>query len=463
MAYVSLFQIRRNLLTTYVLREQEDWFEDEIKFLRHLLQPGQRVIDIGANYGVYTLSMAKLVGSTGRVWAFEPTSTTASLLAASIAANDFGQVVLEQKALSNMRGTTQLSLNDNSELNALVRDDEYIGETETVSLVTLDECLEDRDWQDIEFLKLDADGDETNILRGGTRFFATQSPLVQYEIKAGTELHLELEQAFAELGYSSYRLVPGLNLLTRFNEKEPVDDYLLNLFCCKPDRAHRLAVRGFLVEATVDTKMEELQSNTPCGKLDSDQTNNWLVTLTRFPYGQMCAVHWRKMMAAGQCGEVEAALSCYALSRSPSLTAAERFSALEESFVRLKALCETQPAYLRLASLARVARDYGARLLAVKALSQLCNTIFRQGQVNPIEPFLAPGERFDSVSPRNSIANWIEAASLEELERNGAFSSFYTGASAKERLSIIRDLGFGSDEMNRRLNLIELRFDTSNV
>ena len=51
-----------NLITTYVLREQEDWFEDEIKFLRHLIKPGQRVIDIGANYGVYTLAMAKLVG-----------------------------------------------------------------------------------------------------------------------------------------------------------------------------------------------------------------------------------------------------------------------------------------------------------------------------------------------------------------------------------------------------------------
>jgi FkbM family methyltransferase len=453
-----------NLITTYVLREQEDWFEDEIKFLRHLLQSGQRVIDVGANYGVYTLSMAKLVGSTGRVWAFEPASMTAGLLSSSIAANDFDQVILEQKALSNMSGTAQLSLNDNSELNSLVRDSESIDdETETVSLVTLDECLEENDWQDIEFLKLDAEGEEANILRGGARFFATQSPLVQYEIRAGTELHLELVQAFVELGYSSYRLVPGLNLLAPFNEKEPVDGYLLNLFCCKPDRAVQLAAKGFLVEGSVDTRKEDTQTNTPCGTQDSDQANNWLVTLTKLPYGQMCADHWRKMMTTGQCGEVEAALSCYARSRSPSMTAVERLSALEESFVRLKDLCETQPTYLRLASLARVAREYGARLVAVKALNQLCKIIFQQRQINPSEPFLAPGERFDSVSPRNSLANWIAAAALEELERNGALSSFYSGASTRQQLEIIRDLGFGSDEMNRRLNLIELRFDTSDI
>src|SRR5262249_20657349 len=46
-------------VTTYVLIEQEDWFEREIAFVRRLLQPGMRVIDIGANYGTYTLTMAQ--------------------------------------------------------------------------------------------------------------------------------------------------------------------------------------------------------------------------------------------------------------------------------------------------------------------------------------------------------------------------------------------------------------------
>ena len=50
-----------NLLTTYILQEQGDWFEDEIKFLRKLVQPGQVVIDIGANYGVYALCLARRV------------------------------------------------------------------------------------------------------------------------------------------------------------------------------------------------------------------------------------------------------------------------------------------------------------------------------------------------------------------------------------------------------------------
>ena len=450
-----------NLITTYVLREQRDWFEDEIKFLRKLLQPGQRVIDIGASYGVYTLSMAKLVGPSGRVWAFEPASRTAHLLAASIAANGFSQVVLDRTALSAERGTAQLALNDYSELNALVHDHAVSGETEIVNVTTLDACFVAHDWQDIEFLKLDAEGEEANILRGGTNFFASVSPLVQYEVKAGIELHLELVQAFAELGYDSYRLVPGLNILAPFGEKEPVDDYLLNLFCCKPDRAASLMEHGFLTDATTARRCKEVQSNGEWGSLKAAQTNRWLATLMNFPYGKACADIWRKEMAWDS--EVEAAFTCYVLSKNVSLTPAERFAALEESFLRLKALCETEPRHLRLSSLARVARDYGARSVAVKALSQLCNTILEQREADASEPFLAPGERFDSVPPRNVMANWVVASALEELERHVAFSSFYTGKSALQRLQIIRDLGFGSAEMNRRLNLVQQRFGKDNA
>jgi len=54
-------------VTTYVLIEQEDWFEREIAFVRRLLQPGMRVIDIGANYGTYTLTMAQAVTPNGQI------------------------------------------------------------------------------------------------------------------------------------------------------------------------------------------------------------------------------------------------------------------------------------------------------------------------------------------------------------------------------------------------------------
>jgi len=250
-----------NLLTPYVLFEQQDWFEDEIVFLRRFLQPGQQAIDIGANYGVYTLSIAKSVGPTGAVWAFEPASSTAAFLAQGIAANEFTQVTLECSALSRECGSAQLQLNDNSEINALVRDGQSASASETVRVVTLDDCMQRYGWEHIDFVKIDAEGEEVNIIEGARRFLAEFSPLILYEVKVSRAFHLELVSKFAALGYDSYRLVPGLDLLVPFDAAATPDDYLLNLFCCKKDRAASLSERGLLLTSASNaaSKAENLQ------------------------------------------------------------------------------------------------------------------------------------------------------------------------------------------------------------
>ena len=450
-----------DLITPYVLREQEDWFEDEIKFLRRLLQPGDNVIDIGANYGVYTLSMARTVGAEGRLWSFEPASRTANLLADGIAANGFTHVNLERSALSSRPGTAQLALNENSELNALVRGETPPEASETVAVVTLDDCMQRYGWRDIDLVKIDAEGEEANILEGGERFLAELSPLIQYEVKAGEEVHLELVRAFARRGYESYRLVPGLDLLAPFEMESLADAYLLNLFCCKPDRAAQLAARGLLVEAgAADDHGRVLEHWIPHLSIGTGSHNRygWRHALAKLPYGAHLAPLWERTVAAGGSAEVEKALFLHALSRDSSLTPAERFVALEASFEKLEELCAGNSSHLRLSSLARATRDYGARALAVDALARLNNVIARNQRVDAGEPFLAPGERFDSVPPRNAIGDWVLAAVLEEFERLGSFSSFYSGASARPRLEAIDNLRFGGAEMQRRSSLLQQRF-----
>jgi hypothetical protein len=112
--------------------------------------------------------------------------------------------------------------------------------------------------------------------------------------------------------------------------------------------------------------------------------------------------------------------------------------------------------YLRLASLARVANDFGERAVAVDALARLSESIRQTGAVDPNEPFLAPLERFDFIAPREAFGNWILGGVLEQLERRERFSSFYAGPAALGRLEAIHGLGFGSPEMERRLELVRL-------
>lgn len=438
-----------DLITPYVVREQQDWFEDEIKFLRRVLRPGQRVIDIGANYGVYTLSVARTVGAQGKVWAFEPASTTAELLAQSIVANGFDNVVLDRRALSSSKGTALLSLSQHSELNALIRGSapsEASEASESVAVTTLDDSLERYGWQDVDFLKIDAEGEENNILQGGRKFFAALSPLVQYEVKVGAEVKLQLVQAFKSLGYDSYRLVPGLDLLIPFRVDVHPDSYLLNLFCCKFDRAAQLSEMGFLLDSGAVV--------TPDEKAQSRVDYQWRQMLRKFPYGNQLADTWEKAADMTPHHVVDDGLALYMRSRDSALSASDRFRALDASFTELSGLCERDPSHLRLASLARVARDYGARAVAVKSLALLLDMIVQHKQFDVREPFLAPTPRFDSIDPNGALGNWILSSVLEGLESLSAFSSFYTGMAAKQRLEMIRDLGFASTEMQRRLNLV---------
>ena len=432
-----------DLVTPYVLREQEDWFEDEIKFLRRMIAPGQRVIDIGANYGAYSLCLARAVGPAGQVWAFEPATATAAHLANSIAANGFTQITLERSALSSAPGVARLNLEANSEMNAIVRG-AGAGTTESVNVVSLDDRQRKYDWHDIDFMKIDAEGEEGNILTGGERFFTECSPLVQYEVKAGNDLHLELVSRFAALGYASYRLVPGLDALIPFDPRVPADPFLLNLFCCKPMRAEQLEAAGFLVSSLVT-----VHANEPYG---------WRHTLAPLPYGARLADVWAATMSRGQSDGVASALALHALSRDMTQPVAVRFAALDMGITRLNALCSPQPAYLRLASLARMAREHGARALAMNALSHLSNNIIASKRIEAEEPFLAPDARFDTLACGDVIGNWVLAGVLEALERVSGFSSYYAGASGLPRLEMIAELGFGSAEMERRLRMVRTRF-----
>ncbi len=321
-----------DLITPYVLREQQDFFEDELPFVRQLLQPGQNVIDIGANYGVYTLPMAQKVGASGHVWAFEPASSTAQFLAQGIAANGFGHVTLEQKAVSSAPGSAQLALHVHSELRSIVHGAVPAGGSEKVSVVTLDDCMDRYRWVDIDLIKIDAEGEEANIVKGARRFFANLAPLVQYELKNNaTDMNFGLIRDFAAIGYDSYRLLPSLNVLVPFDAESPPDSYLLNLFCCNAARADRLAAHGVLLRSA-DLAGVGGSLGTNQNGSDGGANYQWQHALAHLAYATPLASTWAMAEEARESADVHRALSFYARSRNAALSMAERFRALEVSF-----------------------------------------------------------------------------------------------------------------------------------
>jgi FkbM family methyltransferase len=75
-----------------------------MRFIESLLRPGDRVLDVGANIGVYTLFCASLVGATGFVDAFEPADIPRRRLLDNLALNGFAHVAVHDAVLSDRHG-----------------------------------------------------------------------------------------------------------------------------------------------------------------------------------------------------------------------------------------------------------------------------------------------------------------------------------------------------------------------
>jgi FkbM family methyltransferase len=408
-------------ITTYVLLEQETWFEKEMGFLRHWLRPGMTVIDIGANLGVYSLPMSQLVGQSGRVFAYEPGSDARRLLQRSRELNGARNLEVLPFALSDREREGRLVFGGSSELNALGEG----GAGETVAITSLDKEQAARSWPPPDFVKIDAEGEEERILAGGREFFAAHSPLIMFEVKAGNDTNDRLRALFPTLGYRLFRQLAGAPILVPDFPQQKLDGYELNLFAAKPDRVQALSAEGFLVDA--------FPAWMPSAE-DSEYADSF----------------WREQVfAAGiKPGEADAsyrtALTAYATWRRRDRPPPVRCAALALALRGLRSAARRKPTPERLSTLARVAWESGARGESVAVLQQS----LRSGQAKAGEPFWPPCARFDHVDAKGEVANWLSVAIAEQHEKARSFSSAFTGASPK--LTWLCDQAFSSAEMQRR-------------
>jgi FkbM family methyltransferase len=172
---------------------------DKLKQFVRRLQCGMTVWDIGANVGLYTLPSARAVGPTGRVYAFEPMPRNFSLLRRHIAMNQLSNVEIYEVAVGDTGGTLRMAEGDSpSEFHA-----DPAGRWE-VPVVSLDDWLVVSGSPSPDLVKIDVEGSDDAVLRGGARTFAAYRPLIYLA------LHGERQQRECAglLGGWGYRVTP---------------------------------------------------------------------------------------------------------------------------------------------------------------------------------------------------------------------------------------------------------------
>lgn len=213
-------------IVTSVLLAEGDWFEQEIEFWRNWIQPGMTVIDVGANVGIYTFSAALKVGSQGRVVAVEPFSGCIRCLEETCRINQLNWVKIYPGAATNYDGKAFLALHGASELNEVITSTEnrenVENSLEEVRCFTLDSLIHEEGLNTVDFMKIDAEGHEIQVLQGSQYILDNFSPVILYENISGSKSsNLHVANFLKDNKYHLFYYQPYLQkLIPLFNEEQ---------------------------------------------------------------------------------------------------------------------------------------------------------------------------------------------------------------------------------------------------
>ena len=220
---------------------QSNWEPNETAYFKSSVEAGNVVLDIGANIGWFTLLGAKLSGSKGKVYSFEPRPETAKMLRRTIDHNNLqDQVQVFETALSDRWGEMKLAVVPNAENpggSFLITDNNSSDYMPYVSIKTapLDEMIKG---VKADFIKIDVEGAEPMVFAGARKTIQSSRPIILSELhpqqlkKVSNFSPREYIELLGAYGYSCFLLEEGkpTDQLSDYPSKSMGDDLVSVVF-----------------------------------------------------------------------------------------------------------------------------------------------------------------------------------------------------------------------------------------
>jgi FkbM family methyltransferase len=191
----------------------------ERDFVAAFLEPGMRVVNIGANVGLYAVMASAMVGPAGEVHAFEPSTETYARLLRNLDLNGCRNVITKRLALSNATGRVLLRADPKhpsydghrfvEQIDA-VRDPR--SSDEIVECLRLDDyiaSLSRVNWG-IDLMIIDVEGAELAVLEGAQQALTRNDPTLLLEC---SRRQREVEHTLRALGFQFWAWNRGKNAL----------------------------------------------------------------------------------------------------------------------------------------------------------------------------------------------------------------------------------------------------------
>jgi len=199
-----------NRWDAYVGRSLElygEFSEGEVELFRHIVKPGMRILDIGANIGAHTVPLSLLAGSDGEVLHFEPQRMLFYLLCGNIALNGLLNVCAHNCAVgatARQAFMPRCSYTTANNFAGLSVQDQQDGIAVAVA------ALDALSIGPVHFLKIDVEGMELEVLLGGTQLIKAYRPILYLENDRPENSQRLCKYLIDDLGYELWWHLPPL-------------------------------------------------------------------------------------------------------------------------------------------------------------------------------------------------------------------------------------------------------------
>lgn len=174
--------IKVKLPAKYIRYFPSNYEEENFSFLQTSIKKDSVVLDIGAHIGLFATIAAKLAGSKGKVYAFEPAPATQKVLHQTIAINQLQNNIFPiNAAMGSQTGNITFFVSDDEadNSNSLIsyKEDRKLNGID-VPVNTIDNFVATHQLQQVNFIKIDVEGAEYDTLQGGINVFTKLQPYV---------------------------------------------------------------------------------------------------------------------------------------------------------------------------------------------------------------------------------------------------------------------------------------------
>ena len=195
------------------LQKGKVWERTMVRKFRDIVKPNDTVIDCGANIGLHSFELSKLVGQGGDVYAFEAIPIIYNCLNRTVDEKELLNITTNNYGLYSEDDLDLIFKSDLSGRSGMYRKGKIFQHTFNVKSITLDTYFKNYH-KPIKFIKIDVEGAEFEVLKGATDLIKKHKPSIIVEIwKSPTKIQ-KLHKWLTEMNYT-------------IEEKVNANDYLL--------------------------------------------------------------------------------------------------------------------------------------------------------------------------------------------------------------------------------------------